>query len=88
MPFGTTLHVSGTDARRSSARAPRARDAAASPARAEPWLEDVFIRLMQQAKDNVAVTPRSRRGSAAGARAEARDARLFSPGARFVASRR
>jgi len=54
VPFGTTLHVSGHDA--------AALDAALAPARAmpdlictptEPSLEDVFISLMQDAKDNV-----------------------------------
>jgi ABC-2 type transport system ATP-binding protein len=54
VPFGTTLHVSGHDA--------AALDAALAPARAmanlicareEPSLEDVFISLMQEAKDNV-----------------------------------
>jgi ABC-2 type transport system ATP-binding protein len=54
VPFGTTLHVSGHDA--------AALEAALAPARAaphltcmrtEPSLEDVFISLMQDAKDNV-----------------------------------
>ena len=54
VPFGATLHVSGHDA--------AALEAALAPARAmpslvctrtEPSLEDVFISLMQDAKDNV-----------------------------------
>ncbi|HEY5863527.1 MAG TPA: ABC transporter ATP-binding protein [Casimicrobiaceae bacterium] len=54
VPFGTTLHVSGHDA--------AALEAALAPAhampgltcmRTEPSLEDVFISLMQDAKDNV-----------------------------------
>jgi len=54
VPFGTTLHVSGHD--------PAALETALAPARAmpnlvctptEPSLEDVFISLMQDAKDNV-----------------------------------
>jgi ABC-2 type transport system ATP-binding protein len=55
VPFGTTLHVSGTDA----AALGRVRDHyAASGAQrwtpAEPSLDDVFVRLMQQAEDNFA----------------------------------
>ena len=54
VPFGATLHISGHDA--------AALEAALAPARAmpiltisktEPSLEDVFISLMQDAKDNV-----------------------------------
>ncbi len=54
VPFGTTLHVSGVD----HAALARTRDAYGGPglewARAEPSLDDVFVRLMQQAKDNYA----------------------------------
>jgi len=56
VPFGTSLHVSGTD----HAALARTRDAFASRSAgiewvaAEPWLDDVFVRLMQQAKDNFA----------------------------------
>ena len=55
VPFGTALHVSGTD----HAALARTRDAFASRSglvwtAAEPWLDDVFVRLMQQAKDNYA----------------------------------
>jgi ABC-2 type transport system ATP-binding protein len=55
VPFGTTLHVSGTDP---DALA-RTRDTFSARAGlvwtpAEPWLDDVFVRLMQQAKDNYA----------------------------------
>ncbi len=53
VPFGSTLHVSGTDA--------EALEAALTPFRARPntvWtpaqpsLEDVFIRMMDEAPDN------------------------------------
>lgn len=55
IPFGTSLHVSGTDAEALAST----RDAFASRAGlvwvpAEPWLDDVFVRLMQQARDNFA----------------------------------
>ena len=56
VPFGTSLHVSGTD----HAALARTRDAFAARSSgvewvaAEPWLDDVFVRLMQQAKDNYA----------------------------------
>ena len=53
VPFGTSLHVSGTD----HAALERTREAYASRAdlswtRSEPWLDDVFVRLLQQARDN------------------------------------
>jgi ABC-2 type transport system ATP-binding protein len=51
--FGTTLHVSGTD--REALVAVRDRHAAGAAFRwtpAEPSLDDVFVRLMQQASDN------------------------------------
>jgi ABC-2 type transport system ATP-binding protein len=53
VPFGTTLHVSGTDeqALRSTVEAYRDR-AGVTWERAETSLEDVFIRLMNQAPDN------------------------------------
>jgi ABC-2 type transport system ATP-binding protein len=53
VPFGSTLHVSGTDA--------HALDDALAPFRsrpgtewtpAQPGLEDVFIRMMDEAPDN------------------------------------
>jgi ABC-2 type transport system ATP-binding protein len=56
VPFGTSLHVSGTD----HAALARTRDVFAARSSgvewvaAEPWLDDVFVRLMQQAKDNYA----------------------------------
>jgi ABC-2 type transport system ATP-binding protein len=55
VPFGTTLHVSGTDA----AALVRVRDRHGGDgvqrwSRIEPSLDDVFVRLMQQAKDNYA----------------------------------
>jgi len=53
VPFGTTLHVSGTDehALNSTVEAFKARSGVAWE-RAETSLEDVFIRLMNQAPDN------------------------------------
>ena len=53
VPFGTTLHVSGTDehALNSTVDAFKARSGVAWE-RAETSLEDVFIRLMNQAPDN------------------------------------
>ena len=53
VPFGTSLHVSSTD----HAALERTREAYASRSdlswtRSEPWLDDVFVRLMQQARDN------------------------------------
>ena len=56
VPFGTSLHVSGTDhdalERTHQAFAARSPDVRWEPA--QPWLDDVFVRLMQQAKDNFA----------------------------------
>jgi ABC-2 type transport system ATP-binding protein len=55
VPFGTTLHVSGTD--HAALDAVRARYAAGGQfawVRDQPSLDDVFVRLMQQAKDNYA----------------------------------
>ncbi|QRI62260.1 ABC transporter ATP-binding protein [Shinella sp. PSBB067] len=49
-PFGTALHVTGTD-RKTLEAALAAEDVAGHPA--ETSLEDVFIRLMDQSKDNV-----------------------------------
>ena len=55
IPFGTTLHVSGTDEEALA----RTRDAFASGSgfvwtRSEPALDDVFVKLTQRAKDNFA----------------------------------
>ena len=51
--FGETVHVSGTDAARSSERCARRPPAAATTSRPSPTgLEDVFIHLMQGATDN------------------------------------
>ena len=55
VPFGTTLHVSGVD--HASLEALRERHSADGRfrwLRAEPSLDDVFVRLTQQAKDNFA----------------------------------
>jgi ABC-2 type transport system ATP-binding protein len=55
VPFGTTLHVSGIDA--DALRRVRDRHAVAAGQRwtaAEPSLDDVFVRLMQQAHDDFA----------------------------------
>lgn len=52
-PFGTTVHVSGTDAEAlETALAPWRRRGDVAWARIEPTLEDVFIHLMGQAPDN------------------------------------
>jgi ABC-2 type transport system ATP-binding protein len=52
VPFGTTLHVSGTDvAALERARDRHARDGVQRWTRIEPSLDDVFVRLVQQAKD-------------------------------------
>ena len=54
VPFGTTLHVSGHDAAAlEQVLAPVRGRPGLSLAKAEPSLEDVFISLMQGAKDNV-----------------------------------
>jgi ABC-2 type transport system ATP-binding protein len=53
VPFGTSLHVSGTD--HEELAQTRGRFAGRGELRwtpAEPALDDVFVRLMQQAKDN------------------------------------
>ena len=59
-PFGTTLHVSGTDPRVRSK--PRSRPGATRPgspgSRIEPTLEDVFIHLMAQAEGQFRMTGR------------------------------
>jgi len=53
VPFGTTLHVSGTDAQAlESAIGPFQSRKDLTWNRSEPGLEDVFIGLMDQAKDN------------------------------------
>lgn len=53
VPFGSALHVSGTDAARLEAGiAPYVGRPGLSWSRAEPGLEDVFIRLMDEARDN------------------------------------
>ncbi|MEP7155829.1 MAG: ABC transporter ATP-binding protein [Betaproteobacteria bacterium] len=53
VPFGATLHVSGTDAAAlEKAIAPFRERKALTWIHAEPGLEDVFIGLMDQAKDN------------------------------------
>jgi ABC-2 type transport system ATP-binding protein len=55
VPFGTTLHVSGTDAAAlGRVRDRRGRDGVQRWSRIEPSLDDVFVRLMQQATDNYA----------------------------------
>ena len=52
-PFGTTLHVSGTDAGAlSRAIAPFRNDADLTWAEDQPTLEDVFILMMNQSADN------------------------------------
>jgi ABC-2 type transport system ATP-binding protein len=50
--FGTTLHVSGRDAARLEASAAPFRSNAHRWTKIEPGLEDVFISLMESAKDN------------------------------------
>ena len=50
--FGTTLHVSGRDAAKLEASVAPFRSNAHRWARIEPGLEDVFISLMETAKDN------------------------------------
>ncbi|MBL8540688.1 MAG: ABC transporter ATP-binding protein [Betaproteobacteria bacterium] len=53
VPFGSALHVSGTDAGRLEAGlAPYLGRSDLTWSRAEPGLEDVFIRLMDEARDN------------------------------------
>ncbi|MGH8751785.1 MAG: ABC transporter ATP-binding protein [Burkholderiales bacterium] len=53
VPFGVTLHVSGGDARKlQEAIAPFRADARWRWAPAEPGLEDVFIKMMSDARDN------------------------------------
>jgi len=53
VPFGTTLHVSGTDAQAlDAALAPFRARAGTVWTRAQPSLEDVFIRMMDEAPDN------------------------------------
>lgn len=52
-PFGTALHVSGSDgAKLDAAVASIAREPGITTRRGEPTLEDVFIHLMSDAKDN------------------------------------
>jgi ABC-2 type transport system ATP-binding protein len=55
-PFGTELHVSGRDksALDSAIEAAKKADGVHRWIRGEPSLEDVFILLMDQAKDNFA----------------------------------
>jgi ABC-2 type transport system ATP-binding protein len=50
--FGNTLHVSGRDARKLDAAIAVVRDAEHTWTRATPGLEDVFISLMDGARDN------------------------------------
>jgi ABC-2 type transport system ATP-binding protein len=50
--FGNTLHVSGRDAARLNAAIDGIRDAQHTWTRVEPSLEDVFIGLMDNARDN------------------------------------
>jgi ABC-2 type transport system ATP-binding protein len=53
VPFGTTLHVSGADAAKlEQAITPMKQDAAHQWTRIDSGLEDVFIGLMNSAKDN------------------------------------
>ncbi len=55
VPFGSTLHVSGTDAAAlDGVRDRYAASGAQRWRRAEPSLDDVFVRLTQQAEDNYA----------------------------------
>ena len=51
-PFGLALHVSGTDARRWSARSRPIAQPPFNWTRTEPTLEDVFIHLMGGVEDN------------------------------------
>jgi ABC-2 type transport system ATP-binding protein len=55
-PFGAELHVSGRDKRAldNAIEAAKKSDGAHHWARGEPSLEDVFILLMDKAKDNYA----------------------------------
>jgi ABC-2 type transport system ATP-binding protein len=55
-PFGAELHVSGRDKRAldTAIAAAKKADGAHRWTRGEPSLEDVFILLMDQAKDNFA----------------------------------
>jgi ABC-2 type transport system ATP-binding protein len=55
-PFGAELHVSGRDrsALDAAIKAAKSRDGAHRWMRGEPSLEDVFILLMNNAKDNFA----------------------------------
>lgn len=50
--FGTTLHVSGRDAAKLDAAIARVRNARHRWTKVEPGLEDVFISLMDTARDN------------------------------------
>jgi ABC-2 type transport system ATP-binding protein len=52
VPFGNVLHVSGRDAARLEASIARVRDSAHVWTRTRAGLEDVFISLMDEAKDN------------------------------------
>jgi ABC-2 type transport system ATP-binding protein len=52
VPFGNTLHVSGRDAARVDAAIAAVRDPGHEWTRARSGLEDVFISLMDEAKDN------------------------------------
>jgi ABC-2 type transport system ATP-binding protein len=52
VPFGKTLHVSGRDAARLEAGIAGVRDATHTWTRVRSGLEDVFISLMDEAKDN------------------------------------
>jgi ABC-2 type transport system ATP-binding protein len=53
VPFGATLHVSGTDAQAlDAALGPFRARAGSAWTRAQPSLEDVFIRMMDEAPDN------------------------------------
>jgi ABC-2 type transport system ATP-binding protein len=55
-PFGAELHVSGRDSRAldTAVEAAKKANGAHRWTRGEPSLEDVFILLMDQAKDNFA----------------------------------
>jgi ABC-2 type transport system ATP-binding protein len=65
VPFGTTLHVSGVDEALLGSTVDVFRDRPGLVwERAEPTLEDVFIRMMSRAPDNFAEDARRRESAA------------------------